>query len=340
MRCPLIARIGGLTAVFAVVSLAWVPVEGQAPQVASKTKKWTPARTPDGHPDLQGVFDFATATPLERPASLAGKQFLTDAEAAEFVKQQLGRRQLADDAPLPAGQVGGYNQFWYEFGTSVVADRRTSLIVDPSDGRLPPLTPEAQKRAAANRKRLLAPAEGPEDRDASERCILGYNAGPPMVPAGYNQNVQIVQTRDYVVIHNEMVHNARIVPLDGRPHLPDHVRPWSGDSRGHWEGDTLVVDTTRFTDKTWNQFSGWNWASDENMHLVERFTRIDADTLLYEFTVDDPTTWTRPWTAAIPLRSTQDQMYEYACHEGNHGMVGILRGARADERAAEEAAKK
>ena len=241
---------------------------------------------------------------------------------------------------MAPGQVGGYNQFWYEFGTKVVPDKRTSLIIDPPDGRLPPLTPEAQKRADAHRQRLLRSAEGPEDRDVSERCLMGYNAGPPMVPVGYNQNVQIVQTRDYVVIHNEMVHNARIVPLDGRPHLPEEVRPWSGDSRGHWEGNTLVVDTTGFTDKTWNQFSGWNWASDENLHLVERFTRVDAGTLLYEFTVDDPTTWTKPWTAAVPLRSTEDQMFEYACHEGNYGMMDILRGARAEEKAAEEAAKK
>jgi hypothetical protein len=326
--------------VIVVMVLAWLPVQGQAPKVAVKAKTWTPSRTADGHVDLQGVYDFATATPLERPASLAGKQFLTDAEAAEFEKQEAGRRSNSDGAPLPAGQVGGYNQFWYEFGTKVVPDKRTSLIIDPPDGRLPPLTPEAQKRADANRQRLLRPAAGPEDRDAGERCIMGYNAGPPMVPVGYNQNAQIVQTPDYVMIHNEMVHNARIVPLDGRPHLPQHVRPWSGDSRGHWEGDTLVVDSTNFTDKTWNQFSGWNWASDENMHLIERFTRVDADTLLYEFTVDDPTTWTRPWTAAFPLRSTQDQMFEYACHEGNYGMMDILRGARAGEKAAEEDPKK
>jgi hypothetical protein len=159
-----------------------------------------------------------------------------------------------------------------------------------------------------------------------------------MVPGGYNQNVQIVQTGDHVVIHNEMVHDARIVPLDGRPHFPKHIRPWLGDSRGRWEGDTLVVETTNFTDKVWNQFNRWNWASDENMRLTERFTRVDPDTLLYEFTVDDPTTWTRPWTAAVRMARTDAQIFEYACHEANYGMVGILRGARADEKNAGEPA--
>jgi hypothetical protein len=293
----------------------------------------------DGHPDLQGVYSFATATPLERPAALADKTVLTREEAAEFAQQQLARRAEAD-TPRRGGGVGGYNQFWYEFGTEMVPDRRTSLIVDPPDGRLPPLTPEGQRRADAHRAQLRRLAEGPEDRDASERCILGYNAGPPMVPGGYNQHVQIVQTRDSVVIHNEMVHSARIVPLDGRPHLPPELRLWSGDSRGRWEGDTLVVETRNFHDRVWNQFSQWNWASDEQMHVVERFTRVDADTLRYEFTVNDPGVWTRPWTAVVPLRRTGELMYEYACHEGNYGMAGILHGARVEEAAAKDAAKK
>jgi hypothetical protein len=284
----------------------------------------------DGHPDLQGVYSFATATPLERPKELAGKAVLTEAEATAFEKQQLSRRAAQDEARQD-GNVGGYNQFWYEFGTRIVPDRRTSLITDPADGRLPPLTADAQKRAEDHRAQLRRSAEGPEDRDASERCILGYNAGPPMIPVGYNQNVQIVQSRDVVLIHNEMVHNARIVPLNGRSHLPRNVRLWSGDSIGRWDGDALVVDTTNFNDQTWNQFSQWNWAADGNLHVTERFTRFDQDTVRYEFTVDDPTVWTRPWSAIVPLHRTNELMYEYACHEGNYGLQGILRGARVTE---------
>jgi hypothetical protein len=295
-------------------------------------------RTSDGRPDLQGTFDFATATPLERPAALKDKAVLTEAEAAAYEKQQRENRKRIDDAP-PPGQVGGYNEFWYEFGTKVVGDRRTSLITDPLDGRLPPLTPDGQKRADERRARLRRLAEGPEDRDVSERCLLGYNSGPPMMPVGYNQHVQIVQTHDYVMLHNEMVHTARIIPLDGRPHPPQAVKSWSGDSRGRWEGDTLVVETKNFNENTWNQFSGWSWAVDGNLSLVERFSVVDADTVLYQFTVTDPTTWTRPWTASVPLRRTTDLMFEYACHEGNEGMEGILRGARALEREAEASKK-
>ena len=330
---------GACAALIATISLLNAPIGAQAGRPGTASRTWTPPRTADGHPDLQGTYDFATATPLERPPSLAGKAVLTDAEAAAYEKQQLENRKRIDDAP-PAGQVGGYNEFWYEFGTKVVADRRTSLITDPSDGRLPPLLPDAQKRADERRARLRRLADGPEDRDASERCLLGYNSGPPMIPVGYNQNVQIVQSPGYVVVHNEMVHTARIIPVDGRPHHPAQVPSWSGDSRGHWERDTLVVETTNFNDKTWNQFSGWSWAVDENLRLVERFSLIDADTVLYEFTVTDPTTWTKPWTAAVPLRRTTSLMYEYACHEGNEGMEGILRGARALEREAEGASKK
>ena len=329
---------GSGLALMAVIAFATAHDLAQADQKTLAPKKWAPPRTADGHPDLQGTFDFATATPLERPASLAGKAVLTDAEAAAYEKQQLENRKRIDDAP-PPGQVGGYNEFWYEFGTKVVGDRRTSLITDPPDGRLPPLLPDAQKRADERRARLRRLADGPEDRDASERCLLGYNSGPPMVPVGYNQNVQIVQTHDYVMVHNEMVHSARIIPVDGRPHHPAEFRSWSGDSRGRWEGDTLVVETTNFNDKTWNQFSGWSWAVDDNLHLVERFSLLDADTVLYEFTVNDPTAWTKPWSAAVPLRRTANLMYEYACHEGNEGMEGILRGARALERESESARK-
>jgi len=330
MRSLRLAHVGAAAVV--TVLVAGPQLDAQAP---SARKGWTPPRTSDGHPDLQGVFDYATATPLERPASLGTKAFFTDEEAIAFEKQSAGSRARIDDAP-PPGQVGGYNRFWYEFGTRVVPDRRTSLIIEPEDGRLPALTPAAQERANAHRAVLRRPAEGPEDRDASERCLLGYNSGPPMVGVGYNQHVQIVQTRDHVVIHNEMVHTARIVPLDTRPRQPQSLRTWSGDSRGRWDGDTLVVETRGFNHLTWNQFSGWNWAADENLHVIERFTLVDADTIRYEFTVEDPTVWTKSWTAAAALQRTTDMMYEYACHEGNYGMQGILRGARLEEKRAPE----
>jgi hypothetical protein len=320
--------------------LAPVPVAGQAQQAAAKArttaaKAWIPPRAPDGHPDLQGIWSFATITPLERPTELAGQQVLTDEQAAEFEKQTLARTN-ADrrDGGTQADVSRAYNDFWYDRGTKVVGTRRTSLIVDPPDGKVPPFTAEAQKRAQARAegRRRRGPADDPEDRALSERCILGFNSGPPMVPGGYNQNVQLLQTRDYVVIHNEMIHSARIVPMDGRPH--GTVRQLVGDSRGRWEGDTLVVDTTNLTDET--NFRG----STAKLHLIERFTPVDADTLLYEFTADDPATWTAPWTAQIPLTKTPGPIFEYACHEGNYGLEGILRGTRAEEKAAAEAARK
>ncbi len=318
MPGSLAARLTILGSALALVALLPPPMRAQGA-----------ARASDGHPDLQGVWDFATLTPLERPARFAGRAFLTPAEAAAL-QQDADTGSDNDSGPPPSGQVGSYNQFWYEPGTSIVGDLRTSLIIDPENGRLPPLTPEAQKRAAAHRRQLREPADGPEMRDASERCLVGYNAGPPMIGVGYNEHVQIVQTKDAVVLHNEMVHNARVVRLEGR-HLPPQIRPWSGDSIGHWDGDTLVVDTTNFTDRIWNQFSIWNWASDENLHVVERFRRADANTLEYSFTVADPTVWTTPWTAVEDMKLTTDLIYEYACHEANYGMVGILRGARLAE---------
>jgi hypothetical protein len=347
MRIGLIASVSTLAAAILVLDLTVVPVAGQAaakPKPMAKT--WTPPRTPDGQPDLQGTWNYATITPLERPRELAGKQVLTDEEAANFEVEQNRRenRDLIDPAKggsvYPPGGVVPYNEFWYDRGTKVIAAKRTSLIVDPSDGRIPPLTPEGQRRegafAAGQRESQLGHprADSFEDRSLTERCILGFNAGPPMLPSAYNNNVQLLQTPGYVVILNEMIHDARIIPLDGRPHLRQHIRQWMGDSRGRWEGHTLVVDTANFSRET--SFRG----SSANMHLVERFTRVDADTITYEFTVDDPTTWTRPWTAAVPMTKTQGQIYEYACHEGNYGMFGILTGARAEEKAAEEPARK
>jgi hypothetical protein len=285
-------------------------------------------RTPDGRPDLQGIWDFRTITPMERPKNLGDKAVLSDQEAAEF--EVTNRRDQDVREKTPRGVVNGqetnadleraYNDFWWDFGKNVVSTKRTSLVIDPPDGRIPPLTPEAQKRATARRALRERPAHGPEDRGVGERCILGFNAGPPMAPSAYNNNVQIIQTPKYVVLHNEMVHNARIVPLDGRPH--GKVSQWNGDSRGRWEGDTLVIETKNFKGETAFQNSS------DKLHLVERIRRVDADTLIYEFTVTDPSTWTRPWTAQVPMMRSDEQIYEYACHEANYGMTNLLKGAR------------
>jgi hypothetical protein len=316
-----------LVVLCAMVAMA-LPVAGQALSTAAKVKAGAAPRTPDGQPDLQGYWSSATLTPLERPAELAGKPFLTEQEAAAYEKQllQTGNRDRREaNAETDVGRA--YNEFWFERGNKVVGTRRTSLIVDPPDGRIPPLTPEAQKRADAARAYARQhPADGPEDRGLPERCILWPTAGPPMLPGGYNNNYQIIQSPGYVVILVEMIHDVRIIPLDGRPHLGSGVRQWMGDSRGHWEGNTLVVDTTDFNGKA--RFRG----ADEKMHLTERFTRAGADTLLYEFTVDDPTAFTKPWSAQVPMRQSEGPIFEYACHEGNYGMEGILGGARAEEK--------
>ncbi len=324
---------------FAFTSAAAVliaaPTFGQTskPRLAlatEKSKTAAPLRTVDGQPDLQGVWSFATLTPLERPAEFAGKAELTDAEAAAYAKRiRDGRNMDRRDGGAAADVSRAYNDSWWDFGNR--ASNQTSLIIDPPDGKLPPLTPEGQKRAAARAARASRPAEGPEDRSLGERCILGFNSGPPMLPSAYNNNVQIFQSRDTVVLLNEMVHNARIIPIDGRPHR--NVRQWVGDSVGHWEGNTLVVDTINFTDEG----TTFRIPVDENFHLVERFTRKDANTLIYDFTADDPTVQTKPWTARVPMTKSDEPIYEYACHEGNYGMYGILKGARAGEKSGSSA---
>ena len=280
--------------------------------------------------DLDGVWAFSTLTPLERPAEFAGRPFFTDKEAAEFEKRTIDRNDRDRRDQNPELDVNGaYNEAWFERGTRVATIKGakwTSLIFDPPDGRIPALTPEGQKRAADRADaRRRHPSDGPEDRLLAERCLL-FNAGPPLVPGPYNNYVQVMQFPDHVVIFNEMIHDARIVPLDGRPHPPASIRKWLGDSRGRWDGATLVVDTANFTDRT--NFRG----SSERMHLVERFTRVDARTILYEFTVDDPATFTRPWSAALPMARTNDRILEYACHEANYALADILSGARAEEK--------
>jgi hypothetical protein len=287
-------------------------------------------RAVDMRADLQGIWNFSTITPLERPAEFADKEFLTDAEAAQYEARIVQRnnrdtREQSADADV----ASAYNEFWWDRGVHaarVNGRARTSLIVDPPDGRIPALTADGQQRASARAEaRRQHPADGPEDRSLGERCLL-FNAGPPMLSGPYNNYVQILQTPDHVVILNEMIHDARVVPLDGKPHLPAGIRRLLGDPRGHWEGKTLVVETTNFSDKTNVRGSG------ERLRLVERFTRADAKTLLYEFTVDDPASFVKPWTAILPMTKTDDQIYEYACHEGNYAMTGILRGARATDR--------
>ena len=304
-----------------------------APAAAQDDARRAP-RTAWGDPDLAGVWDFRTLTPLERPDGLGDKEFLTPEEAAAFEEQSLRERNAdrRDGADRSFG-IGSdieraYNDFWWDYGSSINADRRTSLIVDPPDGRIP-WTPAGKARPGTFTRAFSGiPAAGPEDRALSERCILGFNSGPPMGPSAYNNNVQLFQTPDTVVIFNEMIHDARIVPLDGRSHLPDGIRQWMGDPRGRWEGDTLVVETTNFLRET--HFTG----SSANLNLVERFTRVDDGALLYEFTASDPATFTRPWTAQIPMKRSDGPLFEYACHEGNYGMHNLLAGARADEKAA------
>ena len=289
-------------------------------------------RTSWDKPDLQGVWDFATMTPMERPAQFAGKETLTEEDAAAVVanNNQLWQR-ISEGGD---NSTGTYDEFWFDAGTGVTEDRRTSLITDPPDGKVPPLTATAAARVSARRAYLRDhPADSWEDRNIAERCILGFNTGPPMNPSAYNNVVQLFQTEDHVVLLNEMVHDSRIVPLDNRPHLPPHMRQWHGDSRGYWEGDTLVVETINLTDQT--SYRG----STESMHLIERFTRANADTLVYEFTVTDPRTFTQPWTARVPMKMSSHPIFGYACHEGNYGMEGILAGHRDDERTAMEATK-
>ena len=294
--------------------------------LAAQTRNYTPPRTPDGQPDLQGVWTNITITPLERPANLAGKEFFTPAEARQYEKDTVERNN-ADrrDGGAQADLNRAYNDAWYDRGTKVVETLRTSLIINPPDGRIPR---KAQAGAAVPPAGFGRPPEGPEDRSLPERCILWPTAGPPMMPSFYNNNYQIVQAPGYVVILVEMIHDARIIPVGNRPHVDAKIPQWMGDSRGRWEGNTLVVETTNFNDKTRFQ------RSSQNMKLVERFTRTAPDTITYEFTVDDPSAFTQPWTGQIPMKRTEGPLIEYACNEGNYAMEGMLAGARADEKKA------
>ena len=361
---------GFVSAVTGVVAVLTLPVSGQAPRPGSTAPSaraatgtpYSPPRTPDGKPDLQGTYDVSTITPFQRPAGVGAT--ISNEDAARREKQTIDRREILNtasdpkrDAPPvggdgstgPYGNVGGYNQFWLDPGDTWITingERRTAIVVDPPDGRLPPRV--ARGRGAAPAVQLPTSDAGeqdgptgrgaydnPENRPLADRCLLGFSstAGPPSLPNGfYNNTKQIVQTPGYVMILNEMVHDARIVRIGGK-HAPSNIRSWMGDSIGWWEGDTLVVETTNFTNKT--RYQG----TTENLKVTERISRLDGKTLLYRFTIDDPATFTRPWSGEYPWRKTDGLMFEYACHEGNHAMGNILRGARLLESEAEEAAR-
>ena len=308
--------------------LAGPPIAGQ---------RWTPPRTPWGDPDLQGVWDYQSRVPMQRPARLKGKARFTDAEMAEWAKGNtpnqdpcgVGTRENEECTPEELAQVGAYNELWNN--RNILQDNRTSLIEDPPDGRFPPMRPEAQQRMAAIQKARaggdLAKYDSWEDFPTVTRCIAEHT---PNGPQGYNSGTLITQSPGWIVMFRERL-DTRIIPLDKRPHIDQHIRQWNGDSRGWWEGSTLVVDTTNFTNLSAFQGSG------ERLHLVERFTRVADDMLIYQFTAEDPTTWAKPWTAEIPWTMTQGPVFEWACHEGNLMISNILRGARVAE---QEAAQK
>ena len=335
-----------LAAVLVLAALAPPPAgaQDQAPPGAD----WTAPRTPWGHPDIQAIWNNGTITPLERPENLAEQAFLSPEEVAALERRARERvdRENAPSVvrtePLPAGgNVGAYNSYWTEQNTSVVGTSRTSLITDPDDGRLPPLTPEALARITSPESRRLAdvqngaaPAAGPEEMGLSERCL--WYRGIPSIPTGYNNNYHFFQGPGHVVILQEHIHDLRVVYLDGRPHLPSAVRQFAGSSRGRWEGDTLVVETTNLREpfiRRWSrpEHSLSRGRLSESAVVTERFTRTGPDTLHYAFTVDDPGTWTRPWSGALPYARTDGPMFEFACHEGNYGMLNMMTGSRAEE---------
>jgi hypothetical protein len=343
MRLRTLTLMFGPLALIALVGPASVSVQaqttGQGTQAAATSARaTTPAkkrpvpRTPWGDPDLQGVWDYRTITPLERPQNFAGRETLTDEEVTTLETRAAKRLDEPPDESVPANTV--HAPYWTDPGRKVLDDKRTSLIVDPADGRVPPLTAEAQRRLATRRAtgREGGRADGPEDRSALERCIT-WGLPTANLPGLYNNNIQIVQGPGYVAITHEMVHDTRLVSLDGRPPLDAKIQQWFGSSRGHWEGDTLVVETTNFSDKTNYRGSG------RGLHMVERFTRVAPDAIGYQLTVDDPTTWTRSWTAAFPMRPSEGLLYEYACHEDNLGLHNMLEVARDEEKALQQGQK-
>ena len=333
------SRFALLTVISLAIFLSSASMAAQAPPAKSST--WTAPRLPDGRPDLSGYWSNNTIAPLERPAALAGKEFVTEDEARALEREARERTRASDrQASERPGEVGDYNAAFKEDSKWALPNGRTSIITDPKDGRMPPLTPEARKKFEADQvAHKERPHDGPEDMTTIERCITWISSGPPMLPTFYNNNYHIVQTRDYLVINVEMIHDVRIIPLDGRPHA--NITQWMGDSRGHWEGKTLVVETINFNGKrgwfgTPMTEGGGGRRPDAKMRVIERFTRTAPDILLYQFTIDDPGTYTQPWSGEIPMRLFSGPVYEYACHEGNYGMQLILSGARSDEKNAAE----
>jgi hypothetical protein len=323
MNYPNLLRIGAL-----------VLFAGTALSAQNKTA-WKMPRTPDGRPDMQGVWANSTRTPLERPAAFAGKATISDAEAKVWEKNDAEQWKELDgtsDGPLHASKgsagTGAYNVLFYDMGSELAridGVKRTSMVIDPPDGKIPPLTPQARERNQGQRGRLDS-VDNVKERGLSERCIVVSMAGPPMLPTLYNNNYQIVQTPDAVMILVEEIHDARIIRMNAK-HAPDNIRQWLGDSIGHWEGDTLVVETTNFTDQT--HFRG----SSKDLKVTERFTRVDASNIVYKATMEDPSTWTKPWTVELPFVASKGPIYEYACHEGNYAIEDILGGARRIEEA-------
>ena len=324
--------------VIGVVALAPVSAAAQSANTTASP------RTAWGDPALQGIWDFRSITPLQRPEEFSDREFLTAEEAANLEQATADREAELLNRPAQRTEAGGnvdrgengalgaYNDFWLDRGTTTQGNRRTSLIVDPPNGRMPPVTADAQRRRDARAEyRREHPADSWEDRGLNDRCM--FTTGLPMVPSAYNNNAHVFQTPDHVAILIEMTHTLRVIPLDGRPRRDEPIRQFVGDSRGHWEGDTLVVETMHF-----NRLTGVR-GSTPNARLVERFTRVGPDTLDYAFTVEDSDTWTSPWTARVELMRTDEPLYEYACHEGNYSMEGILAGARADEREAAEGSR-
>ena len=319
-----------------VVMLAAMGTVHAQPAASAKAKKpWTAPRTPDGQPDLQGIWNSASGTPVERPDDLKGKEFFTEQEAINWEKLMSARNKRDVRRPGEVA-VGTYNDAFWEIGSKPVKTLRTSMVIDPPDGKIPALTPAAAEKRKRRVERILHP-DGPEDLGLGDQCLMFSTGTPPMLPYNYNSNYRITQTKDHVAIYVEMIHDTRIIPLDGRKHLPVNVRLWYGDSIGHWDGDTLVVDTTNFIDKTSFYFQVPNQATsgvpaDENMHVVERFRRIDAETILYQFDVDDPTVYSKPWKGEYTMTASSGPIYEYACNEGNYALPDVLKGERAEER--------
>ena len=305
-------------------------------------------KTSWGAPDLRGTWNFRSMTPFERPAEFKDKEFLTPEEVAEWEEKTLNERTAQRERrnrEVVQGQSDldvGYNQdpsFWVDPGEKMTGTMRTSLIVDPPDGRLPALTEDAKRRIDERYVRWGQAPAGPEDRSPLERCIIGFNAGPPMHPGGYNNFAEIFQTKDHVAILVEQINDHRIIPLDGRDHVPEDIRLWKGDSRGHWDGNTLVVRTKNYNEHTWNLPQAGRAGPSKNMILEERFTRSGAGTLLYEYTVNDPETFEKPWSVAVEMKLSEDPLLEYACHEGNRPLMLALRGARVREAKGEEGAE-